>query len=546
MIKSIIVMDGVGNFKEIIKDYDFFCALHFDQHLSISERLKRRKNEGFATNLFGTNTGVVGQDRKVGEEEKFLLEEKEFNYSAGVSSKILELKSDIEKLYDYINTTVKDDSIYKNNNIEPAKFINSITIYGADSAYVDDNYNTFSMLFLDEGQGFFMLSTKLKKYNTEIFYNTKISIMINTITELIENTQQNGLQLFEFALDNTQNSGGSSSRTFTQYQMNLIKKTNLLFKKKYDDLITEIKNLYIIIFFGEEYLNDANYDLITKYDVVTTKPVYFYDNFGKTIDDNMNNWLEVKNGELFPKKFEVDEKINTRNFKIPLMLRTIGANKSQQYYKPIPLSVFNGGLRVIITLNPNAFSVYNDIKIDDLKNDYFSIDKIFKFTEVKNEINNGGLHNARKYAIKNLRLSTIQYRFDDRVTSYYMQLLKDGKYFQRYLETTMLDNTYFKQWPTLTYTKNYTLNNITKVQAIILSDVGNYSPYAKHLDRYNRGIKSIVFKQNGAQYPPITLELHNSLSTFGDENSTFFYQELSKGLKYYENENDYFINMVII
>jgi hypothetical protein len=61
MIKSIIVMDGVGNFKEIIKDYDFFCALHFDQHLSISERLKRRKNEGFATNLFGTNTGVVGR-----------------------------------------------------------------------------------------------------------------------------------------------------------------------------------------------------------------------------------------------------------------------------------------------------------------------------------------------------------------------------------------------------------------------------------------------------------------------------------------------------
>lgn len=36
---------------------------------------------------------------------------------------------------------------------------------------------------------------------------------------------------------------------------------------------------------------------------------------------------------------------------------------------------------------------------------------------------------------------------------------------------------YFKHWPTVTYTKNHTLSNITKLQVIITSDIGNYSPY---------------------------------------------------------------------
>ena len=39
------------------------------------------------------------------------------------------------------------------------------------------------------------------------------------------------------------------------------------------------------------------------------------------------------------------------------MLRTIGALIESRYYKDLPLQVFKGGLRIIINLNPMAFSV---------------------------------------------------------------------------------------------------------------------------------------------------------------------------------------------
>ncbi len=38
---------------------NFNLALKFDLHLSRSERIARTKNEGFGTNTFGTNTGVI-------------------------------------------------------------------------------------------------------------------------------------------------------------------------------------------------------------------------------------------------------------------------------------------------------------------------------------------------------------------------------------------------------------------------------------------------------------------------------------------------------
>jgi ribosome-binding factor A len=57
-----------------------------------------------------------------------------------------------------------------------------------------------------------------------------------------------------------------------------------------------------------------------------------------------------------------------------------------------------------------------------------------------------------------------------------MSLINSGNYVQKYLETQLIDNTYLKYWPTINYTKNHTLSNITKFQLIITSELGNLTP----------------------------------------------------------------------
>lgn len=71
-----------------------------------------------------------------------------------------------------------------------------------------------------------------------------------------------------------------------------------------------------------------------------------------------NKWNNVIEGKLCPKPYDVNTIPNKRFFKIPLMLRTIGGLINPAYYRPLPLGVFKGGLRILITLNPNAFGIY--------------------------------------------------------------------------------------------------------------------------------------------------------------------------------------------
>lgn len=116
------------------------------------------------------------------------------------------------------------------------------------------------------------------------------------------------------------------------------------------------------------------------------------------------------------------------------------------------------------------------VEINDY-DDRFDNTSIKDFLQIDDVNRESSTVKARSYILTDLCLSTVQYRYEDNEMNESMDLLKNGLYTQRFLETTMLDNTYLKPWPTITYTKNHTLTNITKLQVIITSDIGNYSPY---------------------------------------------------------------------
>ena len=65
------------------------------------------------------------------------------------------------------------------------------------------------------------------------------------------------------------------------------------------------------------------------------------------------------------------------------------------------------------------------------------IDQLFHFDKVDENITKNGLNFARKYKIENMFLSTVQYRYDEGQTSASMNLIRQGGYNQKFLETIM-------------------------------------------------------------------------------------------------------------
>jgi hypothetical protein len=59
LIRSIRVFDGYRVDIENINDYDFYCVLNFDQHLSRSQRKERACTEGFGTDMWGSDSKIV-------------------------------------------------------------------------------------------------------------------------------------------------------------------------------------------------------------------------------------------------------------------------------------------------------------------------------------------------------------------------------------------------------------------------------------------------------------------------------------------------------
>lgn len=148
------------------------------------------------------------------------------------------------------------------------------------------------------------------------------------------------------------------------------------------------------------------------------------------------------------------------------MLRTIGGLFSGAP-EPIPLEVFTRGLRIVIKLNPDAFKVYAD-------------DLLFPFSQVqpivKDELTNKSGSSARRYTLKNVRLETTQFIFNNEYHKSTLAKVRDGHFSQTFTEAIIQDTIWFKNWPTNTYQLNVNANKLTKIQMLIMSDIARYSP----------------------------------------------------------------------
>lgn len=151
------------------------------------------------------------------------------------------------------------------------------------------------------------------------------------------------------------------------------------------------------------------------------------------------------------------------------MLRTIGGlfSNRAQVPDPIPLEVFTRGLRLIIKLNPDAFKVYAD-------NLLFPFEKIQAMVGEKLKTNIGA--SARRYTLKNVRLETTQFIFNQEYHRSTLAKVRDGHFSQTFVEPIIQDTLWFKNWPTNTYQLNVTANKLTKIQMLLMCDIARYSP----------------------------------------------------------------------
>jgi hypothetical protein len=241
----------------------------------------------------------------------------------------------------------------------------------------------------------------------------------------------------------------------------------------------------------------------------------------------LKDWKHVVDGKLCPFPFKnekLDSLIHIKNFRIPLMLKTIGFGQQTNNYKLVPLELF-GILTIVITLNPNAFFVPAGLK----EYEYWDADSK-KNNENKLTADHLQLSDSvdNRFKIKDPILQTEQYRFSPQIHSRILSQVNAGGWILDYIDLEIIDQVYCKDFPSLTFTKAISRKNIKAIYNIFTNDLYKHSKYARKLSRYNMGIKNIFFKQAGAQYPPNTGKEHDSLTTFGSKNSKFFFDELLK------------------
>lgn len=249
----------------------------------------------------------------------------------------------------------------------------------------------------------------------------------------------------------------------------------------------------------------------------------------------LNNWDVVENGVLKPQPSLSNltkGETNYSHFKIPLMLRSIGScifkfnilGYEQEYeeeeYKLIPLGIFKGGLKILIFLNPTAFSVMTNLKEFEVLGLVYIILNIkapilLEKTRIEKIIDQipSNHENPRRYTLKNATIKMTQYRLDESQLNQLLTQLGNGLYKRNFNEIESLNIMYMKPYPVLQYTKNLSRKNIQRCLIVFTSDMYKRSPFARQHDRFNKGIKNITFKLNGEVYPRPTLTRHNSLFT---------------------------------
>ena len=256
----------------------------------------------------------------------------------------------------------------------------------------------------------------------------------------------------------------------------------------------------------------------------------------------VNKWQYVLNGKLSPmpnKISDLDSMRNVKKFRLPLMLKTIGFGQQTNNYKLVPLEFF-GILTIVITMNPDAFIVPSKQTAASYfgVTDYIDADKNLKkhqSVEFENPT-------VDKFIIKNCKITTEQYRFSTSIHNQLINQVKTGGWVLDYMDMEIIDQIYTKDFPKISYTKAISRKNIRAIYIAFTNDLYKKNKYARKLSRLNKGVTNIFFKQAGAQYPPNTNVVHNSLYSHGKENGQFFYNELAKCMGKIDNKVP-FINL---
>ena len=255
--------------------------------------------------------------------------------------------------------------------------------------------------------------------------------------------------------------------------------------------------------------------------------------FNEDVITNCNQWDYVVDGKLspFPYGYSDVGNRNKYNFKIPLFLRSLGFGIPPNNYKLIPLELF-GALTIVVTLNPYAFFVPVTISEANYFNLYTRNEDYLKAcVNIDNPSTN--------YYCSKALLSTRQLRFHPAIHNRILDKVRNGEWISDYIELELLAQNYYipnKSGPNITYTRSIEKSSIKAIYITFTNDLYKHTPYARKLVRYNKGIKSISFKQAGLEFPKPTHDERNSLKSHGENNGSYFYEQMMNCIaKTYDN-----------
>jgi hypothetical protein len=218
------------------------------------------------------------------------------------------------------------------------------------------------------------------------------------------------------------------------------------------------------------------------------------------------------------------------------MLKSIGHDRTK--YRLIPMGIFPKGVAILITMNPSAMNVHFELNKANIKSK--DLQSVFSFADVIAEINGKTEQNSISYSIKDLRITSIEYAYPSNTTSRFYSDITSGNFTeQSIVKEVSGSETYLK---TTGQINHFVSQDFFKVKCSkCIFNCYNTSPYLDRNARFNLGLKQMVFNINNTQYPPSVLAPSNSISTVGDQNCSFFYQELRKCMEAFDLESEYYI-----
>lgn len=236
--------------------------------------------------------------------------------------------------------------------------------------------------------------------------------------------------------------------------------------------------------------------------------------------ERFEEWTEVKDGKLRPRKNEAKDDFNNSNivhFKVPLQLKTIGQAIQPDNFKYIPMAVI-GPIIITITLSPDGCFI--PLKIKKLN--------AFK----KRPLQNLNPNIQKKFHFEKVRLEYELNQFSPKATEQIFNQVKNGEFIIDHCNLEFLNHFYVLPYPTIDGTSEFKeKKEIKAMHLIFMTDLYQHSPYSRKLARHNKGFKRIQFTYKNKNMPEIPTE-HNSYNTCdSDKNCNYFWNQLEKSIE---------------